>query len=62
MLNPVGYGSKNRLKNKPEPGTGCPEKLWMHHPWRHSRPGWMDPGQPGLVGGSPARGGGVETG
>jgi len=24
-------------------GTGCPEKLWMPHPWRCSRPGWMGP-------------------
>jgi len=22
-------------------GTGCPERLWMPHPCRHSRPGWM---------------------
>ena len=22
-------------------GTGCPGRLWMPHPWRHSRPGWM---------------------
>jgi len=22
----------------------CPEKLWVPHPWRHSRPGWMGPG------------------
>jgi len=22
-------------------GTGCPTRLWMHHPWRHSRPSWM---------------------
>ena len=21
--------------------TGCPERLWMPHPHRHSRPGWM---------------------
>ena len=24
-------------------GTGCPERLWMPHPWRCSRPGWMGP-------------------
>ena len=24
-------------------GTGCPERLWMLHPWRCSRPGWMGP-------------------
>lgn len=23
--------------------TGWPEKLWMPHPYRHSRPGGMDP-------------------
>jgi len=22
-------------------GTVCPRRLWMSHPWRHSRPGWM---------------------
>jgi len=22
-------------------GRGYPEKLWMPHPWNHSRPGWM---------------------
>ena len=22
-------------------GTGCPEKLWLLHPWKCSRPGWM---------------------
>jgi len=24
-------------------GTGCPERLWMPHPQRCSRPGWIDP-------------------
>jgi len=23
--------------------TGCPEKLWIFHPWKCSRPGWMGP-------------------
>jgi len=23
--------------------TGCPDRLWMHCPWRCSRPGWMGP-------------------
>ena len=22
-------------------GTGCPRRLWMPHPCRHARPGWM---------------------
>ena len=22
-------------------GTGCPRRVWMPHPWGHSRPGWM---------------------
>ena len=22
-------------------GTGCPARLWMRPPWKHSRPGWM---------------------
>ena len=21
--------------------NSCPERLWMPHPWRRSRPGWM---------------------
>jgi len=21
-------------------GTGCPERQWRPHPWKHSRPGW----------------------
>jgi len=24
-------------------GYNCPERLWMPHPWRCSRPGWMGP-------------------
>ena len=24
-------------------GTVCPERLWVLHPWRFSRPGWMGP-------------------
>ena len=23
--------------------NSCPERLWMLHPWRCSRPGWMGP-------------------
>ena len=23
--------------------NNCPERLWMPHPWRCSRPGWMGP-------------------
>ena len=30
-------------------GQAYLEKLWMPHPWRHSRPGWPD-----LVSGNPA--------
>ena len=22
-------------------GTGCPRRLWMPHPWKHLKPGWM---------------------
>lgn len=22
-------------------GTGCSERRWMRHPWKHPRPGWM---------------------
>jgi len=31
--------------------VGCPERLWMPNPWRHSGPGWMGSGseQPDLV-------------
>jgi len=38
----------------------CPEKLWMPHPQRSSRPGGTDPEQPDLVGGSPDHRRGVE--
>jgi len=24
-----------------QPGTGCPEKLWLSPAWQCSRPGWM---------------------
>ncbi|GAB0179741.1 hypothetical protein GRJ2_000439400 [Grus japonensis] len=44
-----------------DPGTGCPEKLWMPPPWKCSRPGWMRFGWPGLVEGVPACGRGVGT-
>ena len=27
-----------------------PRELWVPHPWRHSRPGWVGRGQPELVG------------
>jgi len=27
-----------------------PRELWVPHPWRHSRPGWVGCGQPELVG------------
>ena len=37
-------------------GAGCPEKFWMRHPWRYSRPGWMGPD---IVIGNPAHGTGV---
>ena len=37
----------------------CPEGVWMPHPWRCSRPGWMSAGQPELVwGNQPMAGGG----
>uniref|UniRef100_A0A672TPD8 Uncharacterized protein n=1 Tax=Strigops habroptila TaxID=2489341 RepID=A0A672TPD8_STRHB len=26
--------------DRKETGTGCPEKLWLPHPWQCSRPGW----------------------
>ena len=29
-----------------------PRELWVSHPWRCPRPGWMGPGQTKLVGGS----------
>ena len=33
-----------------KPWHCCPGKLWMPQLWRCSRPGWMGPGQPELVG------------
>ena len=38
-----------------------PKKVVDAHPWRHSRPGWMCAGQPGLVFGNSAHTKGVET-
>ena len=35
-----------------------PRELWVPHPWRYPRPGWMGPGQPELVGGSQPMAGG----
>jgi len=37
------------------------EALWILHPCRHSRPGWMSPGQPELGGDSPVHDRGVGT-
>jgi len=34
---------KSLLRWQWGPGTGCSENLWMPHPWKHSRPGWMGP-------------------
>ena len=42
-------------------GTGCPRRLWMSHPWRHSRPGWMWLWAAWSVVGNPAHSRGVET-
>jgi len=39
-----------------------PKEAVVSHPWRCSRPGWMGPEQPELVGGTPAHGSGVGTG
>ena len=42
-------------------GTGCPGRLWMPHPWRHSRPGWMWLWAAWSMVGDPAHSKGVET-
>lgn len=39
---------------------GFPEKLWVSHPCRHSRPGWMGPRKPDLVGDAATHGRGLE--
>jgi len=39
--------------------TQLPREAVVPHPWRCSRAGWMGPGQPELVGGSPAHGTGL---
>jgi len=41
-------------------GTGCPRRLWMPHPWRHSGQAGCGSGQPGLVVGDPAHSRGLE--
>ena len=38
--------------------NSCPERLWMLHPWRCSRPGWTEPWD--LEVGGPACGRGLE--
>ena len=43
-------------------GTGCPERWWMSHPWRHSRSGWMVFWAPGGVVGVPVHCTGVRLG
>ena len=40
------------------PWHSCLEKLWVPHPWSHSRPGWMGPWAAELLGGT-ARGRGL---
>ena len=35
-----------------------PKGLWVPHPWRCSRLGWMGPGQPDVVGGTQPTAGG----
>ena len=46
-----------KMRRQWGPGTGCLEKLWMSHLWKHSSFGFDGaPGQPDLVSGSPAHG------
>ena len=42
-------------------GTGCPEKLWVPHPWRWW-PGWLGPWAAELIRGSPAHSRELELG
>jgi len=51
-------GKKFFTQRAMRPWHWCPE-LWVPHPWRYSRPGWVGPRQPELVGGSPAHGWGL---
>jgi len=39
-----------------------PREAVVPHPWRCSRPGWMGPGQPELLGDSPPHGTGLGLG
>jgi len=52
---------KNKKDNISLTGTGCPRRLWMPHPWRHSRPGWMWLRAAWSGVGDPAHSRGVET-
>jgi len=42
LIPPTQQISKQILQAYPV-YTGCPEKLWIFHPWKCSRPGWMGP-------------------
>ena len=55
-------GGNSSLRGWWGTGTGCPEKVWMLHPWRCSGPGLVGTGQLGVAGGSPAHGRGVGAG
>jgi len=37
------WGSTSLFWEWQSTGTGSPERLWMPHPWKHSRSGWMGP-------------------
>jgi len=39
----LNVGKKLFTQRVVRPWHHCPEKLWVLHPWKHSRPGWMGP-------------------
>jgi len=46
-------GEKFFTERVVRPWHSCPEKLWVPHPWRHSRPAWMGPWAAGSGGWQP---------
>jgi len=39
----LGLRRKFLTQRAVRPWHCCTEKLWVPHPWRHSRLGWMEP-------------------
>jgi len=54
LSNLLDFREKNFHGEDGEAMSQLPRELWVPHPWRQLRPGWMGPWAAELVGGSPA--------